>query len=474
MPLIDEVIELAGLPAAALPDPALSLARLSLLDWMACGLAGAGEPVAETLRRLAEDEAGRGVASVIGGGRAPARMAAMVNGATSHALDYDDTHFAHVGHLSVGIYPAALAAGEETGAELPDVIAAFLVGAEAAIRIGLALGAAHYNLGFHQTATAGAFGATLAAARLYRLAPAEMRAAIGLCATRASGLRSQFGTMGKPLNAGIAAANGIECAKLGALGMSSADDGLTGAQGFVPTHTPAPAPGAGSVPPWRERFLFADNKYKLHACCHGTHAMIEALTGDPALSGLGLDDIASFDLRTSPRWLSVCDLKRPRTGLEVKFSYAWLAGMALRGDGTGDDRAYTDALAADAALAAFAERVTVTGDAGVGDMQAEGAVTLRDGRRIAVAHDLDAPLPEAVLAARLRTKAEAMLGPRGAALWDRFADPEGRPAAEAGAAVRDGLRAASEPPSSTPRRPTVRSGPGARAPVRRGGCALAS
>ena len=424
---IEDVIGLARLPASALPAAALTLARFSLRDWMACALAGAGEPLAEKLRRLAAAEGGQGSATLVAGARAPARMAALVNGATSHALDYDDTHFAHVGHLSVAIYPAALAAGEETGAPLEDVVAAFLVGAEAAIRIGCALGPAHYNLGFHQTATAGAFGATLAAGRLYGLPAGQMRAAIGLCATRASGLKSQFGTMGKPYNAGIAAANGIECAKLAAYGMTSADDGLAGPQGFIPTHTPAVE--APDLPHWRERFLFEDNKYKLHACCHGTHAMIEALLAVPG-GPPAPDEVAEFALRTNPRWLRVCDLKTPRTGLEVKFSYAWLAGMALRGDRTGDDRAYADALAADPALAAFARRVQVTGDAGLTDMQAEGKLTLRDGTRIDVAHDLAAPLPEAVLSAKLRAKAVALLGDRGAALWDRP-----MPATAAGAAA---------------------------------------
>lgn len=437
MPLIDEMIALAGLPAPDLPAPAMALARFSLLDWMACGIAGIGEPLAQKLRRLAGEEAGQRAASAIGGGMVPARMAALVNGATSHALDYDDTHFAHVGHLSVGIYPAALAAGEETGATLDEVVAAFLVGAEAAIRLGCVLGAAHYNLGFHQTATAGAFGATLAAGRLYGLSDAELRAAIGLCATRASGLKSQFGTMGKPYNAGIAATNGVECAKLARLGMTSADDGLMGAQGFVPTHTPEADEAVGTIPSWREAFLFEDNKYKLHACCHGTHAMIEALLGAAALSGLGLDDIAGFSLRTSPRWLRVCDLKRPRTGLEVKFSYAWLAGMALRGDRTGDDRVYTDALAGDPVLATFAERVEVVGDASLSDMRAEGTVLLRDGTEIAVSHDLAVRLPEAVLAAKLRDKAVAMLGALGASIWESFADPEGKTARDAGAVLRD-------------------------------------
>ena len=119
--------------------------------------------------------------------------------------------------------------------------------------------------------------------------------------------------------------------------------------------------------------------------------------------------------------LKVCDIKLPRTGLEVKFSYVWLAGMALRGDGTGDDRAYTDALAKDAALVDFAKRVEIVGDDGVTDLQAEGLLRLKDGTEIALSYDLADPMPEEVLAGRLRRKAEAMLGGEGANLWE-FAD----------------------------------------------------
>jgi 2-methylcitrate dehydratase PrpD len=103
-------------------------------------------------------------------------------------------------------------------------------------------------------------------------------------------------------------------------------------------------------------------KYKLHACCHGTHAMIEALAALKAAQGLDLAQVAKIHLRTSPRWLSVCDIKTPRTGLEVKFSYVWLAGMVLAEIPTAADTTYTDALAADPALAAFAGCVQVTGD----------------------------------------------------------------------------------------------------------------
>ena len=435
MTLIDRILDLARLPAGSRPAPALAMARFSLFDWLVCGRAGIDEPLAGKLRQLADEEGGRGTASVFGGAPAPARMAALVNGATSHALDYDDTHFGHIGHTSVGIYPAALAAGETVGASANAVVEAFLVGAEASIRIGKALGSIHYNRGFHQTATAGAFGAAIAAGRLFGLTRDQMRVAIGLCATRASGLKSQFGTRGKPYNAGIAAANGVECAWLAALGFTSADDGLMNPQGFIPTHSDKPDPDAAWQSPPPETFLFEDIKYKLHACCHGTHAMIEALRTVRGQDGVGIGDVEAMVLHTNPRWLSVCDVKAPRTGLEVKFSYNWLAGMVLEDRDTARDDTYTDALATDAGLAAFAPRITVDGDPALTDMQAKGLLRLKDGRSIAFSHDLARPLGEAELSEGLAAKARALLGEEGERLRQAVEKLDRLTAADLGALV---------------------------------------
>ena len=96
-----------------LPVAALRMMQLSMLDWAAVGVAGRDEPVARITRNLVLDEGGAPQAGLIGHpGRVPARAAALANGATSHALDYDDTHFAHIGHPSVAVIPAALAVGE--------------------------------------------------------------------------------------------------------------------------------------------------------------------------------------------------------------------------------------------------------------------------------------------------------------------------------------------------------------------------
>lgn len=405
MSLLETLLDISEARREAIPERSRYMARLSLFDWLVCGRAGRTEPVAEKLRAFAAQEGGRGSASVIAGGMAPARLAALVNGATSHALDYDDTHFAHVGHLSVGIYPAALAAGEAEGAGMSDVMDAFLLGAECAIRVGLSLGAEHYSLGFHQTATAGAFGATVAVGRLMGLDRTRMAAAIALCSTRASGLKSQFGTMGKPYNAGMAASNGIECASLASLGMTSCVDGLEGQQAFLATHT---THSGEDVRP-AGIYLFDENSYKFHACCHGTHAMIEALLAIRERRGEELKDIAAVRVATNPRWMRVCNIPVPSTGLEVKFSYRWLAGMALSGHRTGSDRVFTDALATDPGLSEFADRVNVIEDSGLTDEQCDCSVTYADGTEERMFHDLAGQDVEN-LEPKLRRKAEAMLG----------------------------------------------------------------
>lgn len=402
-------IILARFACAPVVGPqAQHMMRLSLMDWAACAVAARDEPVTAILRARALEDGGRAEATLIGGGRVPARAAALVNGTSSHALDYDDTHFAHIGHPSVAVIPAALAiaerSGANTGASMDAMIDAALIGVEASVRVGLWLGRDHYETGFHQTATAGAFGATLAAGRLLGLTEGQMIAALGLAATRASGLKSQFGTMGKPYNAGLAAETGVEAALLAQAGMTAAPFGLSGHLGFGPTHHGADDmtgfAGLGSL------WMFERISHKFHACCHGLHAMLEAvgaLHPDPA-------QVAAVRVQTNPRWMTVCNQQSPNTGLGAKFSYRVTCAMALAGVDTGAIVAFSDAMTGRADIVALRDRVAVVADTAVGEMQSVVTITLRDGTTHTARHDLDAPLTLADRTTKLRRKATGLVG----------------------------------------------------------------
>ncbi len=392
---------------------AMEILRLSLLDWAAVGIAGRDEPVAGILRAQAEDEGGSPQAGLIGSDlRVPARMAALVNGTVSHALDYDDTHFAHIGHPSVAVIPAALAVGEAVGATGPALQEAALIGVEASIRVGVWLGRAHYQVGYHQTATAGAFGATLAAGRLMGLTPEQMKHAIGLVTTRASGIKAQFGTMGKPMNAGLAASNGVEAAQLAARGFVSAPCAMDGQNGFGPTHHGEGQGGAFDT--LGQDWLFESVQHKFHACCHGLHATLEALRDLDALA----DRVETVEITTHPRWLSVCNIATPESGLQSKFSYRMVTAMALTGHDTARLDSFDDALSRDADLAALRDRVTVDDDDSLTEMQARLRVTLKDGSVQDLFHDLEADPGLAARQKRVRAKAATLLGEgRAEAIW---------------------------------------------------------
>jgi 2-methylcitrate dehydratase PrpD len=400
--------------AAQIPVSALRMMQLSFLDWAAVGIAGRDEPVSRITREMVLDEGGTQRASLIGHDtRVPARAAALSNGTTSHALDYDDTHFAHIGHPSVAVIPAALAVAEERGADGSALQAAALIGVEASIRVGVWLGRNHYQTGFHQTATAGAFGAGLAAARLMGLDAQGCAMVLGLLATRASGLKSQFGTMGKPFNAGLAAANGVEAASLVARGFVANPDALECAQGFGPTH--AGEEMSIGMEGIGQEWLFETISHKFHACCHGLHAVLEAgLT----LAPLDANSIARIEVTTHPRWMTVCNQTAPMTGLGAKFSYGTVLAMQVLGHDTAVLDSYSDAVCTDPAVQALRARVHVSADDSVAETATHLRVVLQDGRALEATHDLNAPMSLNTRQAKIQIKARSLLGAdRADSIW---------------------------------------------------------
>lgn len=400
-----------------IPAPASRMMQLSLLDWAAVGIAGRDEPVSRLTRDMVLAEGGVPQASLIGHAtRVPARAAALVNGATSHALDYDDTHFAHIGHPSVAVIPAALAMAQARGLDAAAFQVAALIGVEASIRIGIWLGRDHYQTGFHQTGTAGAFGAGLAAARLMGLDAAGCAMVLGLLATRASGLKSQFGTMGKPFNAGLAAANGVEAADLVARGFIANPDALESPQGFGPTHAGQNmSEGLQSI---GKEWMFESVSHKFHACCHGLHAALEAcLTLAPLKAG----QIARIEVATHPRWMTVCNQTEPMTGLGAKFSYGTVLAMQILGHDTAVLDSYSAAVCADPAVQALRARVQVRADDSVAETAARVRIVLQDGNSLDATHDLNAPLSPDLRQQKLQTKARSLLGAeRADKLWSRI------------------------------------------------------
>ena len=387
------------------PKLARDVARLSALDWLACGYAGRKEPLAKILRAQALAEGGVTHCNLFGGSKVSARQAALVNGAISHALDYDDTHFAHIGHPSVAVYPAAFALGEKHVAPLPKVLIAALYGMEVSIRLGIWLGRTHYQAGFHQTATAGAFGALVAAGRLLDFTDHQMEQGVGLVASRAAGLKAQFGTMGKPYNAGCAASIGVEVAELVALGFEGNPQALAGPLGFGETHQGENNIEA-ALADLEQRWLVEGISHKFHACCHGLHAALEALRS----LDVAEPEIARIDLRTHPRWMTVCNQLAPESELGLKFSYRSALAMMALGRDTGRLDSYHSDLLNEPKFVSLRDRIHVSEDPSLTETEAGISLLKRDGKRVLAQHDLAQELDYSALETRVRAKADSLMG----------------------------------------------------------------
>lgn len=376
-------------------ERATAITDLSLLDWAACGIAGAAQG---DFSDWCHAVGGQGDCATFTNEDRSAAIAALINGTLSHALDFDDTHFGHIGHPSVVIFSAVMACAGATKDWTASQQAA-LVGIEASIRVGLWLGRDHYQRGFHQTATAGAFGATLAAARICGLTKDQTRHAIGLCSTMASGLKAQFGTMGKPLNAGLAARAGVEAALWAKAGMSGAKNGLSAfATAMDAEQDPTALDTIGKV--WQIETL----SHKFHACCHGLHATLEALAAYD-----GPRDFDAMTIYTHPRWLSVCNQPDPTTGLGAKFSYRQVAAMAMAGIETGDIASFSDAGTQRVDIIEARQRIDVVSADNLSEMEAR-VVVKAGGVEQTFTHDLAAPLEIGTLATKLRVKTDALIG----------------------------------------------------------------
>lgn len=208
-------------------------AREALQDTIACIIAGSVEQCTQKISLVAQ-HAGQGKALAMGSGvRLPAPQAALVTGTAAHALDFDDNFGPAVTHASAVLAPALFALADEEGSSGIDVIDAYVVGLELQGRIGRLVNPSHYEKGWHATSTIGAIGTAGGCARLLKLSIQQTLAAMSNAFSMAAGSKSQFGSMMKPIHAGLAAHNAVLAARMAQAGISGNRVPITGHWGLA-------------------------------------------------------------------------------------------------------------------------------------------------------------------------------------------------------------------------------------------------
>jgi 2-methylcitrate dehydratase PrpD len=352
----------AGVEYGDLPEAAVDTVVRAVTDTVGVTLAGT---TANAGRRAtaaaAVDPGGADVGALLGvtGADRPEATALRV-GTAGHALDYDDLSWAMDGHPSVTLVPPLLALAPETGASGRDLVAAYAAGFETACAVAEPVSPGHYEAGWHATATFGTFGAAAAAAHLLGLDAATTRRALTVAASMPAGLKRNFGSMTKPLHAGLCARSGVTAARLAREGLTADPRAVTGDGGFWDLYSPESV-GAFSVGD-RWRLREEGVHVKAYPCCYFTHSAVAAAAelGETVAP----ERVESVSVTAAQGAADALHHTDPETGLEAKFSMEYTVASGLVRDRVGLDTFAPEAVD-HPAVQRVRERVGFTVDEGL-------------------------------------------------------------------------------------------------------------
>jgi 2-methylcitrate dehydratase PrpD len=237
-------------------------------------------------------------------------------------------------------------------------------------RIGTMLGWRHYDAGWHTTATAGVFGAAVAAAVSMNLTSERIAAAIALSVSAASGVQRAFGTDAKPLQVAMAAHAGAQAAELASHGAGADPTALDAWLRLVQSTVADVGEEAASIP--------GGLAVKIFPCCYALQRPIFAVR--EIVGGHQLDpaEITAIEVGSAQSAVKPLIHHRPTTGAQGKFSLEYGVAAAVL-DSFPDRWSFTDAAVMRPAAQQLLQRVRFVGGApgeGLLDGDCEVAVQL--------------------------------------------------------------------------------------------------
>jgi 2-methylcitrate dehydratase PrpD len=379
------------------PEEAIRLGKRCLIDGIGLVLAGSTAGCSILLRDHIRSIAGKPESTILGKEalKAPARLAALANGTSGHAHDFDDTQLSRspdriyglLTHPTIPPLAAGLAVAEKFPLSGVQFLEAFLTGFEVECKIAEAIDPSHYKKGFHTSGTIGTFGAAACAAKLLNLKADQIGRAIAIAASCAGGIRVNFGTMTKPLHVGRAAENGLVAADLASRGFTADAEGLDGPWGFFQVF------GGGFdsgkiINQMGNPHTIVDPgiSIKPYPCGVLGHPSMDAMRKMVVDHDIKPEQITAVKLRAGSNILNPLRYRKARNELEAKFCLPFmLASIALRRKAGIQE--FSDEFVASKSVQQMMDKVETIFDPGI---EAQGfekirsviEVYLADGRKI--------------------------------------------------------------------------------------------
>ena len=410
-------------------SPAREQARTAIIDTLGVTLAGGVQDGSVKLRRVIVPTAATGKSRVFGTDlRLNAADAALLNGTAAHLLDFDDSNSWLHGHISVAVLPALLALADDRELNGDAIVRAYLAGYETAVRMGKAVSPFQYRHGWHPTTTVGIFAGVAACAVLLDLSEQQTATALSICASLASGIKSNFGSETKALVVGQAARSAVMAVLLAQEDFSAGKTAFEHHHGYFNVFNGSEnADATPLIQPWEGTPHILDteksNNFKYFSCCY---AILSPLDGVLALreeTGLRADEVEQIAVQVHPIRFPHINIPQPENPLAGKFSLHYCVARAfVTGTLTLDD--FIDpARFADPQSQALMGRVTLTTHDDTVTHTAYVTLTTTDGRQFtrtiegARGSSPKFPLPEGLLAEKFLDCARRALSADEAQSW---------------------------------------------------------
>lgn len=267
---------------------------------------------------------------------------------------------------------------------------------------------------------------------------AQTTHAIGIAATQVVGLREMFGSHTKSFHPGRAAQSGLMAAVLAEGGYTSSEQALEAKRGWANVVGVTKIGLKESMEKWMGTELASEgtvlglgnskgagrweilrNSFKPYPCGIVIHPIIDGcaqLYNDMKKQGLNVDDIKSVFARVHPLVLELTGKRKPKDGLEGKFSVFHGAAIGLiYGKGTPSE--YEDHVVQNLAVISVRDKVDAEADSSVAADETKITLTMNDGKVLEkhVEHaigSLEVPMDEKMLQQKFEDQCVGVLGDR--------------------------------------------------------------
>src|SRR6266550_2378722 len=347
----------AGLRAVDIPPAIVERSKLVLLDLIGCNLAGSRDDGMAELARALGRRAGR--ATLAGTPvHADAAAAALFNASAIVALELDETNLFAKGHPGAHVWPAVLAAAEESGHSGQALFTAFITGYEIGARVAHA---ARLSPAVHPHGTAVALAASAGLAKLWHYTPVQLAAAVqqgAALVVPADWNAARLGATVRNLFAGVSVQNAFVAAESIRCGFTHNPATLDQVFGrILGTGFEASALTSNLGTQWA---IAGAVYFKHHACCLSVHSALDALIDLKRRAGFEAADVRSVAVETYRSAAQLND-REPATPLGAKFSipHALAAAMVLGETGV---EAFGAASLRNESVRSLAHRITVSED----------------------------------------------------------------------------------------------------------------